>query len=66
MDTHVDALPEIEELTAEEGRTLLNGLTRDRLGISVEEFLRRLAAGEYDGTDDEEVLRLKMLAPFAE
>lgn len=55
---------EVEETGVEEGRKLLDRQTRDRLGISAQEFLKRLDAGEYLQTDDEAVLRLVMLAPF--
>lgn len=54
----------IEEMTVEEGRALVDGLARDRLGIGREEFLRRLASGEYDEDEREDVVRLKVLAPF--
>lgn len=56
---------DVEELSREDGRAMLNQHTRDRLGISVEEFLRKLDAGDYLNSDDEDVLRLVMLAPFA-
>lgn len=55
---------EVEEMTVDEGRAMLNQQTMDRLGISRAEFLRRLDAGEYHDTDDENVVRLAMLAPF--
>lgn len=55
---------EVEEMTQDDGRRMLNEQTCDRLGITAEEFLRRLDAGEYQNTEDEQVLRLVMLAPF--
>ena len=55
---------EVEEMTQEAGRTMLHEQTCDKLGISREEFLRRLDGGEFNGTEDENVLRLAMLAPF--
>lgn len=55
----------IEELTVEEGRALVDALAHDRLGIGREEFLRRLDSGDYDHDEHEDVVRLKMLAPFA-
>jgi hypothetical protein len=61
---HPHAAVEVEEMTLVEGRSMLNRQTMDRLGISREEFLRRLDAGEYHATDDENVVRLAMLAPF--
>ena len=55
----------VEEMSTTEGRQLVDGLARDRLGIGAEDFLARLDAGEYDGIDDEDVIQLRMLAPFA-
>lgn len=55
----------VEEMSTVEGRELVDGLTRDRLGISAEDFLGRLDAGDYDGVDDEDIIQLRMLAPFA-
>lgn len=55
----------VEEISASDGRELVDGLARDRFNISAEEFLSRLDAGEYDGVDEEDVIRLRMLAPFA-
>ncbi|MGL4176531.1 MAG: hypothetical protein ACRCSN_10675 [Dermatophilaceae bacterium] len=54
----------VEEMTVDEGRRMLDALTCDRLGLSREEFLRRLDDGEYEGTDSEDVIRLRLLAPF--
>lgn len=63
---HAIAHPvEVEEISTEDGRKMLNERTLDRLGISAEDFLARLDRGEYDNTDDEAILRLAMLAPFA-
>lgn len=55
----------IEEMSREDGAAMLHGMTCDRLGISGSEFLERLDAGEYDDTDSEDVIRLRMMAPFA-
>lgn len=55
---------EIEEVSAEEGHKMLHAQTMDKLGIGATEFLKRLDAGEYADTRDENVLRLAMLAPF--
>lgn len=60
----VEAGAEVEEVTAEDGRAMLHSQTMDKLGITAEEFLRRLDAGEYATSRDENVLRLAMLAPF--
>lgn len=55
---------EVEEVSAEEGRAMLHAQTMDKLGIGATEFLKRLDAGEYADSRDENVLRLAMLAPF--
>jgi hypothetical protein len=54
-----------DELTVEEGHAMFNRLSQDRLGISREEFLDRLDRGEYDDTDSEDVILLRILTPFA-
>ncbi|MFN8194214.1 MAG: hypothetical protein U0R80_08015 [Nocardioidaceae bacterium] len=60
------AAPEVEvqEMSVEAGREMLEAQTYDKLGISRVEFLARLDAGEYDDTADEQILRLAMFAPF--
>lgn len=65
MPARVVPQVEVVEVSLEDGREKLDQRTKDRLGIGVDEFLRRLDAGEYMSTDDEDVLRLVMLAPFA-
>lgn len=55
---------EVEEMTVEDGRRMLNMQTMDKLGITREDFLNRLDAGDYRDTEDETILRLVMLAPF--
>ena len=59
-------------LTDEEGRELFDARARELMGISGEEFLRRLDAGEYDEIYDDNrhphgrhVVLLEMLRPFA-
>lgn len=54
----------VDEVSQDEGRAMLNEQTHDKLGISREEFLAHLDAGDYLDTEDESVLRLIMLAPF--
>ncbi len=54
----------VEEMTPESGRVMLNRLATKTLGISGDEFLRRLDEGEYDDSEEEDVFRLRMLAPF--
>ena len=55
----------VDEVSLSEGREMLRLQVSDRLGISLDEFFRRLDAGEFDESDDENVFRLVMLAPFA-
>lgn len=55
----------VEEMSREDGAAMLHAMTCDRLGVSGPEFLERLDAGEYDDTDSEDVIRLRMMAPFA-
>lgn len=54
-----------EEVAAAESRAAMSSLISDRLGITREEFLQKLDAGEYDASDEEMVLHLVTLAPFA-
>jgi hypothetical protein len=59
----------IRWLSPEEGRQYFEDEVRKRLGISGDEFLRRLDAGEYqDIPDDPEhwpIIELSMLQDFA-
>ncbi|CAG7844682.1 hypothetical protein USB125703_00926 [Pseudoclavibacter triregionum] len=57
--------PQSEELSVEESRAQMDALIRDRLGIGREEFLRRVDVGEYADEDDDQVLMLLTLVPFA-
>jgi hypothetical protein len=56
-------------LSPEEGRQYFDEQARKRLGISGEEFLRRLDAGEYDGTPDDPehwpIIELSLMTGFA-
>jgi hypothetical protein len=54
----------VEEMSVADARRVFAGRVRDALGIGREEFLRRLDAGEYDGTDREDVIALRILAPY--
>lgn len=54
----------VEEMSTDEGRKMFDAQVRDRLGISAATFLRRLDAGEFADNDDDQVVRLVMLAPF--
>ena len=53
-----------EEMSVDEGRAMLDALCLDRLGMDRVEFLRRLDAGEFDDADSEDVVRLRIMAPF--
>jgi hypothetical protein len=59
----------IRWLTREEGRRFFDEQARKRLGISGEEFLRRLDAGEYQNIPDDPehwpIIELSMLVDFA-
>lgn len=55
----------VEEATVDEGRQMVDAMAKDLLAIDRVEFLRRLDSGAYDDSEDENVLRLVMLAPFA-
>jgi hypothetical protein len=56
-------------LTPEEGHQFFDEQARRRLGISGEEFLRRLDAGEYQDIPDDPkhwpIIELSMLQDFA-
>ncbi len=58
-------VPVSEEASVEESRHAMAQLIRDRLGISREEFLAAVDAGEFESTEDPETLRLLTLVPFA-
>lgn len=67
-----DELPAVHVVTPEEGRALFDAQARELFGISGEEFLRRLDAGEYDEIYDNPrhplgmaIVALDMLRPFA-
>lgn len=54
----------VQELTTAQARDEFDKVARETLGVSREEFMARLDDGQYDGTDDDDVLRLVVLAPF--
>jgi hypothetical protein len=62
-----EILPGVTELNEAEGRALFDKAARNLLGISGDEFLRKLDAGEYPdcGCCPHEVFELRMLEPFA-
>ena len=56
----------VRELSLEEGQKLFDEKALQYLGVSGDEFIRRLDAGEYgDPDEDPNVMRLVMLLPFA-
>jgi hypothetical protein len=55
---------EIRELSPEQWEQLVDEQARKYLGISGEEFKRRLDAGEIDIDDDPDITRVAMLLPF--
>jgi len=61
-----DVVPEVHELSVEEGRALFDQTVRRLLNISGGEFLARWDRGDYD--DEQEnmaVTKVAMLIPFA-
>ena len=56
-------VPAGRELTAEQGRQLIDERARSLLGMSGDEFRRRWEAGDLD-TDDDNVLHVAMLLPL--
>lgn len=68
--TSTDDDPPVREATREEGRILLDREARRLLGISGEEFLANLDAGQYEGISEDDdigrgVIQLWYLIPFA-
>jgi hypothetical protein len=55
---------EIRELNAEEWAQRVDEQARKRLGMSGEEFERRLNAGEIDIDDSPDVTRVAMMLPL--
>jgi len=56
----------VAELTPEEGRKLFDNLARAELGVSGEEFLRRLTKGDIpEEWSEDAISRLEILTPFA-
>jgi hypothetical protein len=58
-------LPRVKFLNKKEGRALFDRVAHRALGISGEEFIRRLDQGQYPDEDESpEIARLCMLTPF--
>jgi hypothetical protein len=67
MKTAVEpTLPPVKELTPEEARAYFDAQARRLLGMSGEDFLRRLDAGDFDDLVDEPgpIGYLEMLSAF--
>ena len=69
MDTTIpDTEPRPRELSPEEGRAFFDQRARALVGMSGEEFIRRLDAGEFDAIlddpDHEAYMSLALLSPF--
>ncbi len=69
MDTTIpDTEPRPRELSPEEGRAFFDQRARALVGMSGEEFIRRLDAGEFDAIlddpDHDAYMRLALLSPF--
>jgi len=64
MSVHAAGIATVEEMTLEESRAAFNAQVSDRLRITGAEFLAALDRGDYDNTDSEDVIRLRVLAPF--
>jgi len=56
-------LPPVEILTLEESRALFDQQAREWMGMSGEEFARRLRNGEIDDPDRTPVIVLSMMMP---
>ena len=53
MSTSVEPAPlPVEDLTPEESRAFVEAAAQRLLGIGIDEFIRRLDAGEYDDVID--------------
>lgn len=57
-------LPEIIELSVEQGREMFDRQARKTLGMSGEEFLQRWDAGEFTDPDQPDLIDLIFLIPF--
>jgi hypothetical protein len=56
---------DVDEVTEEQGRDILDRAAKDALGIPGDEFLARFDRGYYDDSDDPAVAGVAMLIPFA-
>jgi hypothetical protein len=64
--TSGDVVPEVREVSADEGRALFDKTARKLLGISGDEFLARWDRGDYEDEHEQiAVTKVAMLIPFA-
>jgi len=64
--TSGNVVPEVHELSVEEGAALFDKTARKLLGISAQEFLARWDRGDYeDERENMAVTKVAMLIPFA-
>lgn len=64
--TDGDVVPEVHELSAEQGRALFDKTARKLLSISGDEFLARWDRGDYEDEQENMVItKVAMLIPFA-
>lgn len=65
-DTTVDSTVEIEEMTAEQAREMLERSAQERFGTTWDEFYSAYRAGDFVSTDRARTAEeLAFLAPFA-
>lgn len=65
-DTTVDNTVEIEEMTSDQARAMLEQNAHQRFGTSWEDFYGAYSAGDFVGTDRaRDAEELAFLAPFA-
>lgn len=60
----VQNIPELQYLTTEEVLDVFDSRARRRLNMSGAEFLRRWRDGQYDDSDDPDVVSVTMLLPL--
>lgn len=55
---------ELDVISPDEGRAILNRVAQRNLGMSGDEFRQRWTAGEFTGSKDPRVTRVAMLLPL--
>ena len=56
----------VEEVSIEDGRSMLDAAAQEHLGVSGPSFLRDWRAGKYAEHDNPDVAKVALLVPFAE